>query len=136
MNKARQLWSYREPCISVHNSPPYPLTNATAPILMDCWHITFFIHTHARKLRVAIYVYWKFSNKYTAFHNQTYDSDHTFYWECPMSKDPTVKTLTFYRRTEQHCLITCMFFCPRGKTLSRSRHWNWTVLQPQQKCGV
>lgn len=35
MNKGRQLWSYREPCISVHNSPPYPLTNTTAPILMD-----------------------------------------------------------------------------------------------------
>jgi hypothetical protein len=35
MNKGRQLWSYREPCVSVHNSPPYPLINTIAPILMD-----------------------------------------------------------------------------------------------------
>jgi len=35
MNNGRQLRSYREPCVSVRNSPPYPLTNTTAPILMD-----------------------------------------------------------------------------------------------------
>jgi hypothetical protein len=38
MHEGRQLWSYRDPYVSAYNSPPYPLTNTTAPFVHDVLH--------------------------------------------------------------------------------------------------